>query len=140
MLLTKECDYGVRIIRALAVGERRTVKYMCDTEHIPSQYAYKIVKKLERAGLVQSLRGRHGGYQLIKPLNSFSLYDVVIAIDENLFIFECLREDKFCTFKNLEQTCTVHLEFERLQKLLIDEMCLKTMGEILLSKSDWNSA
>ena len=140
MLLTKECDYGARIIRALAAGEKRTVKYMCETEHIPSQYTYKIVKKLERAGLVQSLRGRNGGYQLIKPLNSFTLYDVIIAIDENVYIFECLRKDKFCKFKKSEQTCTVHLEFERLQKLLIDEMCQKTMDEILLSKSVWNSA
>ena len=132
MLLTKECDYAIRIFRALAVGEKKTVSQICDTEHIPAQYAYKIIKKLEHGGFVQSLRGRDGGYQLIKPLHTFTLYDVIAAIDKNLCIFECLQEDKFCPFKKPELPCSVHLEFERLQKLLMDEMRIKTLGEILL--------
>ena len=132
MLLTKECDYSVRILRALADGQKKTVKEICVSQHIPGQYAYKIIKKLEHGGFVQSMRGRDGGYLLSKTLNSFTLYDVIMAIDENLFIFECLREDKFCTFKNSNQPCEVHLEFDRLQKGLIADIKLKTLDEILL--------
>jgi len=136
MLLTKECDYSVRILRALSDGQKKTVREICDSQFIPGQYAYKIIKKLDKAGFVQSVRGRDGGYLLSKPLDSFSLYDVIIAVDENLFIFECLRKDKFCAFKDDEQPCEVHLEFERLQFRLIDDIKLKTLQEILFSDSE----
>ena len=131
MLLTKECDYGVRIIRALSTGEKKTVEDICRAEHLPEQYAYKIIKKLNRAGLVESLRGRDGGYQLSKPLNTFTLYDVAVAIDEKLFIFECLREDKKCVVRESAGFCAVHMEFDRLQSLLMNAMQMKTMEEVL---------
>ena len=131
MFLTKECDYGIRVIRALANYQKKTVEEISDAEHIPHQYAYKILKKLERVGFVQSLRGRDGGYQLAKPLYTFTLYDVVSAVDENLFLFECLRGSKLCPLNNLEKPCAVHLEFERIQELLVSEMRSKTMDEVL---------
>jgi len=131
MLLTKECDYGLRIVRALAGGEKKTVEAICDIEHIPDQYAYKILKKMERAGIVQSSRGRNGGYQLVKSPHAFTLHDVISAVDDNLFVFECLREDNSCLHNDPKRPCVVHLEFERLQKLLVNEMRKKTMKEIL---------
>ena len=131
MLLTRECDYGIRIIRALSGGEKRTMKDICDLEHIPGQYAYRIIKKLERTAFLRVIHGRGGGYQLEKSLDSFTLYDVIIAIDENLFVFECLRNDKFCPFKTAKQPCAVHEEFKRIQNRLIDEMRQKPMSVVL---------
>ena len=131
MFLTKECDYGIRIIRALADGIKKTVENICELEHIPSQYAYKILKKLERAGFLQSIRGRDGGYRLIKDLNTFSLYDIIIAIDDELLLFECLRADNVCANKKPDNPCAVHVEFERIQAILVDEMRSKTVIEVM---------
>jgi len=131
MFLTKECDYSLRIIRALIGGRKKTVEEICDIEYIPHQYAYKILKKLQHAGFVQSIRGRDGGYRLDKPLDTFTIFDVVSAIDSNLFVFECLREGKECPRNLSERLCAVHLEFERIQKLLVGEMRMKTMSEVL---------
>ena len=101
-------------------------------EHIPNQYAYKILKKLEHAGFVQSTRGRDGGYRLAKPLSSYTLYDLIIALEGNFAVFECLRNDNECLFKDKEHPCTVHLEFQRLQDLLVDEM-RKVTAESLMN-------
>jgi len=133
MLLTKECDYGVRIIRVLSDARKKTVKKICDTEYIPEKYAYKILKKLEKAGFVQSIRGRDGGYYLAKPLDTFTLYDIACAVDENLFVFECLRQEVNCPHKNpdISAPCTAHLEFERIQNILVSEMQSKTIQEML---------
>jgi len=131
MLLTKECDYGVRTIRALADGGKRAVTAICEMEQIPIPYAYKILKKLEHAGLVQGLRGRDGGYQLVKSLDAVTLYDVVMAVDERLLIFECLRDGTHCPLHRPGNPCGVHLEFERLQGLLVASMREKTMQEVL---------
>jgi len=131
MLLTKECDYGVRAIRSLADGQKQTVAAICEHELIPTQYAYKILKKLEYAGLLQSVRGRDGGYQLAKPLDSITLLEIVGAIDENLFINECLSDEKHCPINNPDNPCAVHIELNRMQAILVSELQSKSMDEIL---------
>ena len=135
MLLTKESDYGIRIIRCLVDGGKRTVREICDVEHIPNQYAYKILKKLEHAGFVQSTRGRDGGYRLSKPLNSYSLYDVAAAVDGEFVVFECLRDVNHCEFKDEKHPCTVHSEFQRLQHILITEMRKVSVDTLLKNKA-----
>ena len=131
MLLTRECDYGIRIIRALSDGEKKTAEEICEMENIPSQFAYKILKKLERAGFLLSSRGREGGYWLIMPLDSFSIYDVVITIDTNLAINACLKGGSDCPFKNGEKPCAVHVELDRIQKVLMDELKGKSIMELV---------
>ena len=133
MLLTKENDYGVRIIRALAAREKLNVEAICGVEQIPAQFAYKILKKLTSAGLVESKRGREGGYRLTKALHAFTLHDVMAAINNDLLIFECLRDDITCSFKEAVSPCKVHKELRRLQKILVEEMQFKSMYEVLNS-------
>lgn len=41
----------------------------------------RLVSKLKSAGLVTSLRGKTGGYQLAKPAASMSLLDVFLAVE-----------------------------------------------------------
>ena len=134
MFLTKECDYGVRIIRALSDGEKRIVESICEEEHIPGQYAYKILKKLERAGLVQGVRGRNGGYKLNRALPQISLFDIVTAIDSNLYVFECLRKGHKCVNNPTENCCSIHTELERVQHVLETEMKRNPMQILLMRK------
>jgi len=131
MLLTRECDYGIRIIRALAGGEKKPMGEICEAELIPNQYAYKILKKLARGGFLRIARGRDGGYQLVKPLDSFTLYDVITTVDDNLFLNECLKKDNFCPFKVSEEPCIVHQEFNRIQNQLINELRRNTIHDLI---------
>ena len=132
MLLTRECDYGVRVIRALADGSKKTVDTVASEEMIPKKYAYKIIKKLEKAGYVQSLRGRSGGYLLLRDLNTISLLDIISAVDANRYVNECIKDESLCPFKNHPtKRCTVHKEIERLQGLLEAELQSKPMSIIL---------
>lgn len=41
MLFTKECDYAIRIMRALSSGELISVSRICEMEHLPSAMTYK---------------------------------------------------------------------------------------------------
>ena len=132
MFLTKECDYGIRVIRALADGAKKTVESIAKDELIPQKYAYKIVKKLERIGLVQSIRGRSGGYLLTKSLEDVTLLDIIMAVDSGRYIKECLQTDNDCIFKDHPQRpCGIHLELVRLQSVVITELSSKPMTEVL---------
>ena len=44
MLLTKESDYAIRIVRALKDGNKIRARDICEEEEIPEAFAYKILK------------------------------------------------------------------------------------------------
>ena len=46
MIITKETDYALRILRVLLDGEKHSVAEMSETELIPNQFAYQILRKL----------------------------------------------------------------------------------------------
>jgi Rrf2 family protein len=131
MLLTKECDYAVRIVRCLSDMEKKAVLSICVEEHIPHPFAYKILKKLEHAGLVKAHRGSAGGYQLIKKADAITLLDIVTAVDNNLMINECLRDGYHCVNNTEERHCAMHSELSRLQGILFDAMCERPMSELV---------
>ena len=131
MLITRECDYAVRAVRALAEGEKKSVKEICDIEHVPQQYAYKILKKLERAGIVKGSRGVSGGYELCKSLDTFTMLDVVYAVEKELLLNECLGDGYQCPNNHPGKPCNAHTELCRIQKVLAEELSAKTMSEIL---------
>ena len=85
MLLTKESDYAIRIVRALKDGNKIRARDICEEEEIPEAFAYKILKKLERANLVHVSRGTRGGCVLVKDIGELSLYDIVLAIEPEVF-------------------------------------------------------
>ena len=130
MFLTKECDYAIRIVRSLANQEIKPVRLVCMDEHMPLQFAYKILKKLERANLLKSHRGAVGGYQLIKKPGDITLFDIVAAVDDSLFLSECLQEGAHCE-KKVGDRCKVHEELHRLQEVLVGGLKEKFMDELV---------
>lgn len=131
IILTNETEYSLRTIRALANGEKKAVKEISENEQIPHKFAYKILKKLEKAGITQSIQGPDGGYRLVKPLDAFCLYDVVAAVEGDLLVYQCLRSDRQCLREPDRAMCSVHMEYVRIQRLLEKEMKSRTMAEVM---------
>ena len=90
MMITRESDYAIRIIRALKDGELLPLEQICQRELVPKQFAYKILKKLERSGLVSIRRGAGGGCILNRSLADLTLLDIIKAADEEFFLNPCL--------------------------------------------------
>ena len=131
MFLTRECDYAIRVVRDLANQEMKPVKTICERENIPHPFAYKILKKLEHAGIVNSFRGAVGGYQLAKAPESITLFDIVNAVDDNLLINECPKEGYECTRYSGGRACGVHRELMRIQNILSKALYEKTMDKLI---------
>ena len=77
MIITKETDYAMRILRVLLDGEKHSVAEMSETELIPTQFAYQILRKLSAGNLVRVSRGALGGCELSCDLAATSLYDLM---------------------------------------------------------------
>ena len=122
MLFTRECDYAIRIIRALSSEEAVSVPKICQMENLPSAMTYKITRKLEKSGLLKSYRGSSGGYALARSLSSISLYDICEIVSPDILTFECMKKDHYCPMNRSDAPCKVHYEFSRLRKILVQEL------------------
>lgn len=129
MLFTRECDYAVRIIRALSGGGVVSVQNISAGEDISVSITYKITRKLEKAGVIESYRGSNGGYALKMPLDKMTLYDIFTVMDPDLLITECVGDSHICTRNTKGHVCQVHGEFCRIQDLLVRELKSRPLSE-----------
>jgi Rrf2 family transcriptional regulator, cysteine metabolism repressor len=60
------------------------VKAIADAHGIPQRFLVQILLQLKGAGLVASVRGASGGYQLTRPPEAISLADIINVIDAPL--------------------------------------------------------
>lgn len=132
MLITRECDYAVRVIRAMAEEKRLSVHEICEREEITEAFAYKILRKLQKANIVKGFRGVNGGYAMKKEINELSLLDVYHAIDPEMFIIECMNPKNQCSRNGADgRNCLVHKELEEIQIEINQMLSEKKLDKIL---------
>jgi Rrf2 family protein len=71
---------------SLAVsGDQLTIRELAEREDLPDTTVAKIVGRLRRAGLVEAVRGRNGGYTLTRSAGEISLAHVINAFEVEVF-------------------------------------------------------
>ncbi|QNK41081.1 RrF2 family transcriptional regulator [Caproicibacter fermentans] len=132
MLITRETDYALRILRALSGGEHVTTADICKKELLPQQFVYKILKKMERAGLVLITRGKDGGCRLIKDLQTVSLFDLMEIMETDKSISACTQPGYPCAWRQkYGKPCMVHQHLQQIQRKLDDELKAFRLSKIL---------
>ncbi len=85
MNISARCEYGCRAIVELTHHQHEerplTSVQIAELRNIPEKYLVHILLQLKRAGLVKSIRGAQGGYQLGRGPDEITLHDIVRAID-----------------------------------------------------------
>ncbi|GAB4316175.1 MAG: RrF2 family transcriptional regulator [Candidatus Sumerlaeia bacterium] len=66
-----------------------TVAQIAETAKAPPSYLSKVMQALNRAGLVKSQRGIHGGFVLSRSVGRISVLDVINAVDPIQRIRSC---------------------------------------------------
>jgi len=130
MFLSKEQDYAIRAVRALSHMNLMTVKEVCDKENVPHPFAYKILKKLKTAGIVQSSVGVKGGYILVKTPSRISLFDILSAVDRNAYVSKCLKPGFECE-NDHDKNCLVRKTLRQVQSEIIYSLKGKTLDVIV---------
>ena len=131
MLITRECDYALRLIRNLSTDDVTSISKVAKTENISNAIAYKVAGKLEKGGLIESVRGNRGGYLLTRGADRISILDIYQIMEPDGAINECLKDGVDCPLNKGEKPCAVHDELERIQKVLFDEMGSKSLLQII---------
>jgi Rrf2 family nitric oxide-sensitive transcriptional repressor len=99
-MISKSTEYALRAVICLARSdERLNVGQIAGLTQVPSRYLAKILQRLVHVGLVQSTRGRSGGFALVGQPKDITILEVVSAVDPIKRISCCpldLPEHKEC--------------------------------------------
>ncbi len=89
MKLSVKSDYAARAVLALArhfsTGETRRAEDLALEQNIPPNYLVQILIELKAQRIVQSVRGKEGGYKLAKPPGEITLGHILRAVHGEIF-------------------------------------------------------
>lgn len=103
MRLTSYTDYALRALMYLAANRDRlvTIQDIADMHGIAKNHLTKIVHQLGLLGIVETVRGRHGGLRLKREPADINIGEVVRNTESDFYMAECFdRENNSCMFSS----------------------------------------
>lgn len=132
--ISREADYAIRVILELASRPPGAVVHrqeIAERQGVPRPTLAKVVKVLNRAGLVQTFRGAGGGVSLGRPARDITLRDAIEAVDGPILLNRCLLGSGTCP---RDTFCPVHPILARLQAGLRQELEAVTMAALAVGE------
>jgi len=128
-VLTQTAQYALRTVLRLAAGDRarRTVEELADELDMPRNYLSKTLHLLARAGVVESSRGKHGGFRLRRAPHRITLREVVApfeAVGQRV----CLLGKPTCSDRH---ACPAHARWKAVSDALALFFARTTVAELL---------
>ena len=132
MKLSTKGRYGLRALIDLAMyGEEEAVSIQSISarQQISDSYLEQLVRKLKRAGLVNSVRGAQGGYRLAQPAEEISVGDVLRALEGSIEAVSCGKEHNAnCLGEDL---CVARYVWQKVNKSIQETVDSITISQLV---------
>jgi Rrf2 family protein len=141
MIFSKATGYGIRALAYLASHPDSGLcglQEIAEHEHIPPVYLRKLLGELRRHRLLNSVKGIHGGYELARPPENITLWEVFRVLEPDPYLDACILGRGQC---NHEASCALHDDWQKVKNDLVGLMQTKTISEVAanISQPGWGS-
>ena len=138
VFFSKKCEYGLQAVLFMATQEKNCVypaEEISKKLNIPKEFISKILQSLTESGIIESKKGKSGGFKLAKQPSKIKLIDIVEAIDGLESFNSCVLGFPECS---PDKPCPVHEQWgvlrtkahEMLSSETIDKFKEKTLKKI----------
>ena len=133
MNLSKTSKYAIRILSFMAVQESSLIsaKFLIDSLNISDKYLRGLMTKLTKRGLIRSIQGRDGGYEINKPLNEIYLSEIIEAVEDIEKYLGCVLGFPKCSDEN---PCALHTKWSDIKNETYKFMISTTLKDIISDK------
>ena len=134
-MLSKKAKYALKALLFLSKNEDRgalLIAEISDTERIPKKFLEQILLELKKHGILQSKRGKEGGYFLGKPASEIGIGQVVRIIDGPLAPIPCVSKMAYrrCDECIDEKTCEIRNLFLQVRDATIEILDNTTLADL----------
>lgn len=130
MIISRELDYAVRIIRQLNKTKISNAAQIEKAECMSRDFARKILGKLKKADIVSAERGTNGGYYLRVDPKNLTLWDLKNVIEPGPVVNKCMIEGYVCP-RNCETPCAMHTECMRIEGIVEAELKRNSLDQLI---------
>ena len=97
-LINRDVDYAARALVFMARANKPTVsvKQMQEQVGVTGPFLRKILQKLHKAGVLQAVKGKGGGFALARSPESIRLSDLITVLQGPLKLNDCLFSRQLC--------------------------------------------
>ena len=131
MNVTSRGRYALRFMLDLAQrGDEEFVslKTVADRQGISLKYLEAIVSSLKKAGLLDSSRGKEGGYRLCRAPEDYTAGEILRAIEESLAPVACLKDGGVnCERASVCRTVPMWQELDEITNRYLDSVTLRDL-------------
>lgn len=132
MLVSTKGRYALRVMLELAErpdGEYAALGTIAADQGISEKYLESIISVLSKAGLVDALRGKGGGYRLNRPASSYSVGEILRLTEGTLAPVSCLE----CAPNKCDRAdgCRTLPMWEKLDELINGYLDSVTLADLL---------
>jgi Rrf2 family protein len=130
-MLSATAEYALRAVIHLArqgAGAALQATELADATEAPLSYMRKILHELVRAGVLDSTRGKHGGFRLAVHAENLPLFDIVTRFDQLEQGRRCLLGRQECSDRN---PCPVHDRWKAAAEHVAAFFSETTVGDVL---------
>jgi Rrf2 family protein len=120
MILSNTSQYAIRILAYMAdkKDSQLNATQLAEILYIPYKFLTKIMTDLVKVDLVESIRGREGGYKLKKKSSDIMVGDILDVFNDSIKDEQCVLGIGFC---NGMCKCALHDQWME-PKLLLQKM------------------
>ena len=128
--VNKLTDYAMVVLIDLACADaRRSAHQLSDHTGIPLPTVAKLMKSLNKAGLVASSRGATGGYALGRTPQLITVADVIQAVEGPIALTACAdTSDEPC---DMQRSCVVQGKWNRVNQAVRAALTEVTLAEMI---------
>jgi Rrf2 family transcriptional regulator, iron-sulfur cluster assembly transcription factor len=129
-MFSQASEYALRALTELArveMGEWVLTSQLAEQLDIPAHYLGKILQTLARRGVLESQRGRLGGFRLRTPAERLSAYDVVRELDDVRALEGCVMGESECSD---DTACPLHDLWKDLRDRFIEQLRTTTLQDL----------
>lgn len=140
MRLSTRSRYGVRLMLALAISEKKNPIFLKDiarAEEISEKYLSQIIIPLKAKGLVTTFRGAHGGYILSRPASGIKLREIIEPLEGDLCLVDCVTNAEVC---HRSTECATRDVWSEMSSLLLEFLDTFTLEDLIQKYKSKKSA
>ena len=100
------------------------------TESLPLAYLEQLIGELRRAGLVEGVRGLHGGYRLTRTPGEITVGEVYRVLEGPIAPVECTAADYLPHSCDREEGCLSRSVWERVQDAISGVLDATTLNDL----------
>ncbi len=136
-MLSKRTKYAINALVYLARegsdGQPVQISRIADSEHIPMKFHEEILLELKHAGMLNSLKGKTGGYYLQKTPEEINIADVMRLFDGPIALLPCVAYKYYerCEECKDEETCGIRSVFSDVRSQTVQMLKMATLFEII---------